>query len=206
MQLLLPHHQIDKHRQQFDVVLSGFAVAADMANWLGRLADFGTSRIQTTVEMQTLGLSPWVMPSNNCGFFTTPVIQNAILDLRRSMEFLGLRFDPQGGRICALTSKRRPDDLGIEHFGQALVSPTGFIRVSDSIRQSSEPALAEVHQWSNKKLAHFTVHSAEVRFGPIQFACHAMIAALVEFLYRPLNFTIPDLGPHLPSVTRRNFY
>ena len=56
------------------------------------------------------------IPGKNCGFFTTPVIQMAVLDCRRSLEFFGLTCGSKANCLKPITS-RWPDDLGIEHFG-----------------------------------------------------------------------------------------
>lgn len=121
---------------------------------------------------------PVEIPSTNCGLFTTPVIQMAILDSRRTLEFFGITRDSKSNSLKAI-AKRQDDDLGVEHFGLPLVPPQRFVEaISGAAFAPIEPVLLAVHQWSNKQLAHFTLSNASVKLGAIRDASKAYDSSL----------------------------
>ena len=116
---------------------------------------------------------PATIPGTNCGFFVVPVVNMAMIDCRRSLEFFGLTCDHNAQRLVSITRQRRVDDLRIEDFGLPIVTPAQFIGVtSHLVTKPVEATLLEVHKWSNKELAHFTLTKpkVEVLYGSIHEA------------------------------------
>ena len=120
----------------------------------------------------------------------------------RSLEFFGITCDAATNRLTPLRLARRPDDLGIEHFGLPLVTTTALLAIAGPIEQQ----LAQVHKWSNKQLAHFTKANRIVMFDEIRVASLGMIQAFLRLVYDPLNIPRPHIPPgdivDIPEVTR----
>jgi hypothetical protein len=151
---------------------------------------------EATVHLRGAG-PPVLIPGSNCGFFVRPVINMAVLDCRRSLEFFGLTCDHKTSRLAPIGS-RRPDDLGIEHFGLALVTPAQFLgATSKLISVAVEPILIQVHNWSNKQLAHFTISQHTVTLQSIRNMSVAMIEAYMQLLFGALGRPRPNINPSL---------
>src|ERR1700733_12422073 len=130
----------------------------------------------------------------NCGFFALPVIQMATLDCRRSLYFFGLTCNHITNRLESITSRRYPDDLGIENFGLALVSPDQFLKIIISPPAASEieKNLVNVHKWGNKELAHFSFSRPGVSLQALHNVSVVMIEAYLHFLFDALKLPRPD--------------
>jgi hypothetical protein len=136
------------------------------------------------------------IPGTNCGFFATPVINMAVLDCRRSLEFFGLTCDHTTNRLTPIIRDRLPTDLGIENFGLALVTPAQFIAVASTvISVPLEPILIQVHNWSNKQLAHFTILQPTLALQSIRNMSVAMIEAYMQLLFDALGRPRPSINP-----------
>jgi hypothetical protein len=158
---------------------------------------YGASNFQPpTATLHLRGEGPPAdISGTNCGFFVTPVVNMAVLDCRRSLEFFGLTCDHKTGHLTPIT-KRRPDDLGIEHFGIALVSPVQFLQaVSSVVSVPVEPVLIQVHHWSNKELAHFTILKPTVTYPSIRNMSVVMIEAYMQLLFTALGRPRPSVNP-----------
>ena len=148
----------------------------------------------TTVHLRGQG-PPADITGTNCGFFATPVINMAVLDCRRSLEFFGLTCDHTTSRLIPIRG-RRHDDLGIESFGLALVTPAQFIAAaSPVISVPLERILIQVHHWSNKQLAHFTISQPTVSLQSIRNMSVAMIEAYMQLLFGALGRPRPSTNP-----------
>ena len=85
---------------------------------------------------------------------------------------------------------------GIEHFGLALVTPAQFIAVASTvISVPLEPILLQVHHWSNKQLAHFTLSQPTVTLQSIRNMSVAMIEAYMQLLFAALGRPRPSINP-----------
>lgn len=175
--------------------LDNFSLAWRVVDLLIEYAEAGLRPPSATIRLVGEGRSVEI-PGTNCGLFTTPVIQMAILDSRRTLEFFGITRDSKSNSLKPIT-KRQGDDLGIEHFGLPLVSPRRFVEAisgADSAA-SVEPLLLTVHQWSNKQLAHFTLSDASVTLGAIRDVSKAMIQAYLVLLFDALGRERPTIQP-----------
>jgi hypothetical protein len=138
------------------------------------------------------GKYPFDMGSGNLFVIALPVLQIAILDCRRAVEFFGLKFCGNPPVLTSLAGgawRRRGDDIGIEHFGLPLVNPDEFLKVSNL----DKPTLHEVYEAANKQLAHFT--NDELKFDPQQTeqVARGIIDAFHVLLYDRLPRQRPDM-------------
>ena len=176
------------------VTLDNFSMAWRLVDLLITYKASNLPPPTATVHLRGQG-PPADIPGTNCGFFSTPVIHKAVLDCRRSLEFFGLTCDYTAGHLISIRG-RRPDDLGIEHFGLALVPPAQFIAAASTvISVPLELILLQVHNWSNKQLAHFTLSKPAVTLQAIRNMSVAMIEAYVQLLFAALGRPRPSMNP-----------
>ena len=176
------------------MTLDNFSMASRLAELLITYKARNLPWPTATVLLRGQG-PPANIPGTNCGLFVTPVFNMAGLDCRRSLEFFGLTCNYNTSHLAPIT-KRRPDDLGIEHFGLALVSRARFIgAVSSVISVPVEPTLLQVHAWSNKQLAHFTNSESPIMLQSIRNMSVAMIEAYMELLFSALGRARPSINP-----------
>jgi|SRR5208282_1629191 len=171
------------------LMLDNFSLASLLAELLisYRTANFPPP--SATVFLRGNG-PPADIPGENCGFFVTPVIQMAILDCRRSLEFFGLTCDDKTNRLRPIASRRYADDLGMENFGLSQVKPEDFLRTTaPAMTGQVESMLVEVHKFSNKQLAHFTFLQNQVMLPSIRDVSPVMIEAFNHFLFDALDVT-----------------
>jgi hypothetical protein len=192
--VLTPPQQDECLKTTIQLALDNFSLASLVASLLRECATAGLPPPQASVALRGAGRSVDI-PGTNCGFFTTPVIQMAILDCRRSLEFFGLTCDSRASCLKSITS-RRPDDLGIERFGVTQVSPQQFLEaVGRVVSTPIEPILVDVHRWGNKQLAHFTVAQSSVTLDAIRDVSAVMIEAYLQLLFDALGRPRPRIQP-----------
>ena len=96
------------------------------------------------------------IPSERCGVFTTPVIHNTMMDIRRTLDFFGLKGID--GKIQAF--EPRKTDYWMDTVNLSGVSPDEFDEIF--IRTcgiSAFESLEEIITHSNKQLAHSTTYN-----------------------------------------------
>jgi hypothetical protein len=179
---LTPEEQAD-HLRTIQMTLDNFSLAAHLCSLLSK---HHGSLVQAAVQFTVNGKSLYQLVGTNCGFVTTPVLQMAILDTRRSLEFFGITRDRHTDTLKPIQT-RHADDLGIEHFGLSRISVQELLGVTGKI----ELQLAKVHEWSNKQLAHFTVAPTIVEFGWLHATSLGLIRAFVFLLFDALNLPRP---------------
>ncbi len=173
-----------------ELTLDNLSLAWHVAGLLIEYSSASLPPPQATVSLGSVHI-----PGKNCGFFTTPVIQMAILDCRKTLEFFGLTCESKSHAIVPL-DKRRKDDLGIEHFGLPWATKTQLIGQSSAmIPVPLEMQLAKVHHWSNKQLAHFTLSDPKIKLDAIRDVCKAMIDAYQRLLFDALGRPRPRIQP-----------
>lgn len=193
-QILTTAQQDDCLQSIVQVTLDNFSMAWRLVDLLIMYKASNLPPPTATIVLRGHG-PPAHIPGTNCGFFATPVINMAVLDCRRSLEFFGLTCDHNTNRLIPIRG-RRPDDLGIENFGLALVMPTEFIAAASTvISVPLEPILIEVHHWSNKQLAHFTISQPTVTLQAIRNMSAAMIEAYMRLLFGALGRPQPSINP-----------
>ena len=182
---------------KFDIqlMLDNFSLASLLASFLITYRTANLPPPSATVFLQGKG-PPAKIPGENCGFFVTPVIQMAILDCRRSLEFFGLTCCEKTNRLKQIASRRYADDLGMENFGLSQVKPEDFLRITaPAITGQVESMLVEIHRFSNKQLAHFTVLQNQVMLPSIRDVSPVMIKAFDHFLFDALGRPRPRIQP-----------
>jgi hypothetical protein len=193
-QVLTAAEQQDCLESIVQVTLDNFSMAWRLVDLLITYKASNLPPPTATVHLRGQG-PPADIPGTNCGFFATPVINMAVLDCRRSLEFFGLTCDHSTNHLTPIRG-RRPDDLGIENFGLALVPPAQFLGAASTvISVPLEPIVIQVHNWSNKQLAHFTISQPTVTLQSIRNMSLAMIEAYVQFLFAALGRPRPSINP-----------
>ncbi len=77
-----------------------------------------------------------------------------------------------------------------------MVTPAQLLGVgSKVISVGLEPILIQVHNWSNKQLAHFTISQPTVTYQSIRNMSVAMIEAYMQLLFFPLGRGRPSINP-----------
>jgi hypothetical protein len=147
-----------------------------------------------TIYLQGQG-PPAHIPGTNCGFFAIPVIHMAIFDCRRSLEFFGLTCNHDTNRLTAIR-RRRSDDLGIEHFALARVTPSQFVEATSTVICGKvEPIVVDVHKYGNKRLAHSTMSESTVMLPAIRDMSIVLIEAHMRLLFEALGRPRPSINP-----------
>jgi hypothetical protein len=174
-------------------------IALDNLSFCELVCDFlqeqGNSSIPTEVVMHGLRRSV-AIPGENCGFITTPIIHSAILDIRRLLPFLGLKYHHKEGLFSAMNAPDRKDDYWIGDIGISPITPEEIDAVSKTI--CDRPALgvlSEILIYSNKQLAHFSkVNLDENRIlDNLRLASRVMIHAVMIFVYDSAGVSRPKL-------------
>jgi hypothetical protein len=131
----------------------------------------------------------------NSNAFTNPAIEVGVVHCRVLLEFLGLTS--AAGRLQTIT-RRRTDDIGIEHFQNAngnlaRVSPAQVLSRYPGEAEEAEQALLSVFRIANKGLVHLTssflASSEETRL--LEIASRGIPALVVSYLYTPLDLPVP---------------
>jgi len=133
----------------------------------------------------------------NLHAFTNPAIEAGLVHCRALLEFLGLTAN-KSGRIVNI-NRRRPGDIGIEHFSNAsghlsTVNPDTVLSRYDGSKEEAEKALLAVFQITNKGIAHVT---EDIKDNPdhgklIEIASRGVPSLVVSYLYTPLGLPAPD--------------
>jgi hypothetical protein len=177
------------------ITLDNFRMASLVAELLITYEALKLPKPNATVLLRGQG-PPACIPGTNCGFFATPVFNMAGLDCRRSLEFFGLTCNHSKNSLMPISRVRQPDDLGIENFGLARVTPAQFIGVASTvISVPLEPILIQVHNWTNKELAHFTISQPTMTYQSIRNMSVAMIEAYMQLLFDALGRPRPSINP-----------
>jgi hypothetical protein len=180
--------------EKFGLALDNFSLAWRVADLLLEYAVQELPPPRATIQLVGEGREVRI-PAQNCGLFTTPVIYTAVLDCRRMLEFFGLTYESKTQTFKPIT-KRRADDVGIEHLGLELVSPSRLFEVIDVVTTAPlEQSLVSVHRWSNKELAHFTSAKPSVDLQAIRDVSKAMIEACLQLIFDALGQARPRIQP-----------
>jgi hypothetical protein len=131
----------------------------------------------------------------NTNAVINPMIEAGFVHARALLEFLGLCTT--GGKLSAI-KKRRPDDIGIEHFsinGQQipLVTPDIAIATYEGDPEEAERALVSIFDISNKGFAHFSSGLVKGKWNSkdISIACKGVPILVINNLYVPLGLDPP---------------
>ncbi len=130
----------------------------------------------------------------NVACIANPMIEIGLIHARALLEFLGLCAS--NGRLEQIR-KRRPDDIGVEHFSTreyplSVVSPLSALSAYPGEKNDAESALVAIFEWTNKGLAHLTTGmSDEYTDQHLDIACRGIPVLLHNHLYAKLGREIP---------------
>jgi hypothetical protein len=132
-----------------------------------------------------------VIPGENSGFVTTPVIHAAILEIRRLLPFLGLGYETKKDRIVH-NETRRIDDYCIEDLKLDCVNPIDFdILASEVCGTRSSKVLRDPLLYFNKQVAHFSKVEILPEFSDLMASCRLLSEAVFKFVYDRLELPRP---------------
>lgn len=130
----------------------------------------------------------------NVASIANPMIEIGLIHARALLEFLGLCAS--NGRLEQI-GKRRPDDIGVEHFSTRecplrVVSPISALSAYPGQKNDAESALVAVFEWTNKGLAHLTTGMSDKYTDQhLDIACRGIPVLLHNHLYAKLGREIP---------------
>lgn len=171
--------------------LDNLSLCECVCEFLGECA--GTP-IPTVVHM-TGSKRTVVLPGENCGFVTTPIIHAAILDIRRLLPFLGIAYRQKEDDLKTMSSPKWPDDdCWVGDLGLNPIKPLELDAVAESICGSKALSILRGPiLYSNKQMAHFSKTEGLPNFEDLRNASRIMIAAVMIFIYDALSIKRPQL-------------
>ena len=131
----------------------------------------------------------------NCGFFVSPVIFTAIIDIRRFVSFFGYKVTAKGEIDRRHKNK---EDFDISDLALPYPSREKLLGVltGESVTPAQlEKALVEALTYANKTIAHFTQVSPSdgVDYNYIVLASFGIDRAMRSLIYESLQLPYPDL-------------
>lgn len=182
--------QIDR---LFSLVLDNFSLASRVAAYLAALVEGGYPPPSTLIVMES-AQGRVEIPGSNCGFFTTPVIHQACIDVRRTLAFFNLRYGFKAAKIETHVSTRDDDNWNILGLGLRSLAPEELADLS--IRLFGFPPddfLQDMLIYTDKQLAHFTTTSHTPDFGSIECSSRLMTEAILIHVYDALGILRPRI-------------
>jgi hypothetical protein len=150
-------------------------------------------KIPTFVKMQGVGASVEI-PAANCGFFTTPIIHGAVLDVRRTLAFLMLSIESGTGKLKTMEKNVHTDDFSLANL--AISPPTTAQLENLALKitgKASVKCLRDMVVYANKGLAHFSQKDENPTLEAIADASALMLEAIFVFLYDATGTLRPRL-------------
>jgi hypothetical protein len=130
----------------------------------------------------------------NVAGIANPMIEVGLIHARALLEFLGLCAS--NGSLKQI-QKRRPDDIGVEHFSTreyplSMVSPVKALSAYPGQKSEAERALVAIFEWTNKGLAHLTTGMSDKYTDQhLDIACRGIPVLLHNHLYAKIGREIP---------------
>ena len=180
---------------QLRLALDNFALANLVSQHLCRLASEGVTVIPTKIQ---LGDTPdgVFIPSANCGLFTTPVLNTAMLNVRKLLEFFCLTFDRETSSLKARSNSKYPDDYSILDIQLPAPTPHQFYAFGLAfLARSPTSLLHDAYTYTNKELAHFTKTQSMPGWSVLSDCSRLMIEAILVLIYDALSIGRPKLQP-----------
>lgn len=177
----------------FPLVLDNFSLASRIAGYLAMLKVGGHSPPSTLVVMQS-ALGRVEIPGTSCGLFTTPVIHQACIDVRRTLAFFNLRYGFKAAAIETHVSTRDNDNWNILELGLESLVPS---ELTDLFIQlfgiPPDDFLKDMLIYTDKQLAHFTTTSHTPDFSSIECSSRLMTEAVLIYVYDALGIPRPRI-------------
>ena len=119
-----------------------------------------------------------------------------MLDVRRTLDFLLLAWNPGKQEFVTASKKKFPDDMAITDVG---LSPLEYSRLLDVgmrvIGMSPTRCLLEARTYANKDLAHFADSENLPELQGVIDVTKVMHEAILVFIYDALGMLRPKLQP-----------
>jgi hypothetical protein len=157
--------------------------AIDCLRWVCELLQSGQS--PRCVEL-SFDSRP-VIASDSFRIFTNPMLEMGAIYCRVLLEFLGVGLDDSGSSL-RVVRRRKPDDVGIEHFGLPPLS-------LDAVADTELGATADVHRAcvvtihiAHKAVAHLTTgRQPDADLRRLHLCSRLVPRLVVKNLYGALN-------------------
>ena len=167
----------------FQIVLDNFSLAEHIISYLATVHAHHIPPPRITVIMQSDGADAYV-PGSSCGFFTTPVFHQAIIDVRRTLSFFKLRYGYKAGCLEPYVDQKHPNNRSIFDFGLPSVTPAELLALSQEVIESApDQVLRDVLVYADTQLAHFTKDEHQPDLGNLLKACRLMGEGILRFVY-----------------------
>jgi hypothetical protein len=167
----------------FPIVLDNFSLAEHIINYLGTVHAQQLPPPRVTVIMQSDAGDAHV-PGTSCGFFTTPVIHQAVVDVRRTLSFFNLRYGYKAGSIEAYVDEKHPNNANILDLGLPSVTPAELLALSQEVIESApDQILRDILIYTDTQLVHFTKDEHQPDLGNLFKACRLMEEGILRFVY-----------------------
>ena len=167
----------------FPIVLDNFSLAEHIIGYLGTVHEHQLPPPRVTVVMQSDAGDVHV-PGTNCGFFTTPVIHQALVDVRRTLSFFNLRYGHKAGCIEAYVDQKHPNNSNILDLGLPSVTPAELLALSQEVIECApDQILRDILVYTDTQLAHFTKAKHQPDLGHLFKACRLMEEDILRFIY-----------------------
>lgn len=132
----------------------------------------------------------------NSNVILNPILDSGFVHARALLEFLG--FCVTSGKLSNI-KKRRPDDVGIEHFSVGgrpleMVTPEIAFQTYSGSAEDVEQALLSVFHIASKGFAHFSsgMKDGQWSHDNVATACEGIPVLVINQLYVPLGLSAPE--------------
>jgi hypothetical protein len=184
-----------KLESQLVLALTNLRLASLSADFLMECKRAGVEQMPTELHMS--GPRGVVhLPSTNCGFFVTPVIHCALLDVRRTLEFFRLKWDRSSSAFVNFPDRKYADDIYITDLGLPAVDPSAVLELSMRvIGRTASSCLLDACSYTNKEMAHYSQTSELPGLQAIVDATKVIHEAVLVFVFDALGAPRPKLQP-----------
>ena len=167
----------------FPIVLDNFSLAEHIINYLTIVHAHQLPPPRVMVIMQSDAGNAHV-PGTSCGFFTTPVIHQALVDVRRTLSFFNLRYGDKAGCIEAYVDQKHSNNSNILDLGLPCVTPAELLALSQEVIGSApDQILRDILIYTDTQLTHFTKDEHQPDLGNLFSACRLMEEGILRFIY-----------------------
>ena len=179
--------------QQFELVLHNFSLAEHVARHLAEHV-VREEQAPTICVTMTSKLGTVVIPGEVCGLFTTPVIHQACVDVRRTLAFVNLRYGYKAQAIESYVDTKHGDNWNISDLRIASVSPEELVALSvELFGVRPEEFILDMLYYVDKQLAHFTQTAHQPDFESIERSCILMTEVILRNVYDVLGVPRPSI-------------
>jgi hypothetical protein len=151
-------------------------------------------QVPTICVTLTSRLGTVAIPGEACGLFTTPVIHQACVDVRRTLAFVNLRYGYKAQAIESHVDTKHGDNWNINDLGISSVSPETLVALSEELFGiRPEEFVVDMLHYVDKQLAHFTLTAHQPKFESIERSCILMTELILRHVYDALGVQRPRI-------------